>query len=264
LLTESGPDFPTEGFQKWMDDLIGGGDVEPMIIVMPDAKTKYGFCFYTNSVLQGNYEDFIANDLVNFMDDNYQTIPNRNGRIVIGHSQGGYGAIRMGLFRSDVFSIVAAHVSIPYFEGLLAGLPFLIAENPTGMNGPSPDKGLTTVTYGMAAAWTPNLNNPPFYVDLNFVYPSGQIRTDVWQRQLQHDPYTLLDTRADYLKSLKGFYIDGGLQDPWGELVTVFHHKLVEKEVPHYYEMFNGGHFDKMFERLKVSLKYCSERYRAN
>lgn len=251
-------DFPQEGFKTWIDNMIKSGEIKPVIIVMADAKTKYGFCFYTNSVLQGNYEDFIAEDLVNYMDANYKTIDSRDGRAVIGHSQGGYGAIRMGLFRSDVFGTVASHVSIPYFEGLKAGIPFLLAENPNGMNGPSPEKFMTTVTYGMAAAWSPNLNNPPFYVDLVFEYPSGAIREDVWQRQLQHDPYTLLDTRAEYLKTLNGFYIDAGSLDPWADLVQVFAQKLTAKGVPHHYEIFNGDHFDKMFERLEVSLKYCS------
>lgn len=252
------PDFPQQGFKAWVDSLIATDLVHPTIIVMPDAKTKYSFCFYTNSVLQGNYEDFIAEDLVGYMDSHYKTIANRKGRAVIGHSQGGYGAIRMGLMRSDVFGIVASHVSIPFFNGLSSVMPFVVAENPSGMMGPSPDKLLTTITYGMSAAWSPNLNNPPYYVDLAFEYPSGALVPEVWSRWLENDPYTLIDTHIAELNSLKGFYLDAGTADPWMDLTVTFHNKLVSKGIPHYYEPFGGGHFNKMFSRLQASLEYCT------
>lgn len=253
------PDFPKQGFRLWMDSLIEAKVIQPMLIAMPDAKTAYGFCFYTNSILQGNYEDFIAEDLVNFMDSHYKTIANRNGRVVIGHSQGGYGAIRMGLMRSETFSVVAAHVGFLWFEGTLAGNPYLIAENPGGFNGPAPEKFLTTVTYGAAAAWSPNLNNPPWFVDLPVEYPSGATIPEVFARWLQHDPYTLLETHADHLRSLKGIYVDAGLQDAWGDLAVTFHNGLTQHNVPHHFETFNGGHFSKMFQQLEASLAYCSD-----
>lgn len=253
------PDFPAQGFRLWVDSLITAQAIDPMLIVIPDAKTKYGFCFYTNSVLQGNYEDFIAEDLVNYMDSHYQTIAKREGRVVIGHSQGGYGAVRMGLMRSETFSVVAAHVGILQIEGLfLPGNPFLIAENPGGFNGPSPEKFLTTVTYGMAAAWSPNLSNPPWYVDLPVSYPSGETIPEVVNRWLDHDPYTLLPSRAENLRSLKGLYIDAGQNDPWKDLPAKFHQALIDHNVPHEFQTFNGGHFDHMFQQLEISLAYCS------
>ncbi len=91
------PDFPEIGFRKWVDGLIEIGDIEPMIIVMPDAATNnYGFSMYTNSVLTGGFEDYIVNDLVNYIDSNYRTIDSNDGRALIGTSQGGYGADQVG------------------------------------------------------------------------------------------------------------------------------------------------------------------------
>src|SRR5207342_2819438 len=46
----------------------------------------------------------IAHDLVAFVDSHYRTIANRLSRGLAGHSMGGYGAIRIGMKRSDVFS----------------------------------------------------------------------------------------------------------------------------------------------------------------
>ncbi|WP_421799256.1 alpha/beta hydrolase [Haliscomenobacter sp.] len=253
------PDFPKQGFKAWLDSLITAKAIAPLLVAMPDAKTKYGFCFYTNSVLQGNYEDFIAEDLVDYMDGHYKTIANRHGRSVIGHSQGGYGAVRMGLMRSETFGTVAAHVGILWLDGLKEGNPFLLLENPNGFNGPIPGYSLTAVTYGMAAAWSPNMNNPPWYVDIPVDYPSGASRQDIFNKWLAHDPYTLLDSHAAHLRTLNGLYIDAALDDPWKDLPAKFHDGLINHNVPHQYYTFKGGHFNKMFERLELSLKYCSE-----
>jgi enterochelin esterase-like enzyme len=253
------PDLPPEGFQAWMDTLIAKGDIEPMIIVMPDAKSKYGFCFFTNSVLQGNYADFIAEDLVNYMDDNYKTIANRNGRAVIGHSQGGVGAINMGMYYPETFGTIGVLQSIPYFEGLFGGIPFVIADNPNGMNGPHADFSMTTVIYGMCAAFSPNLNNPPWYVDLPFEYPSGNIIPSVWARFLEHDPFTLVGTKASQLKSLNGFYMDAATSDAWYDLSVAYHQGLEAQGVPHVFETFPGDHFSGMFSRLRIALKYYTD-----
>ena len=48
------PDFPAEGFRLWVDGLIEIGEMDPVIIVMPNAEANvYGFSMYTNSELNG-------------------------------------------------------------------------------------------------------------------------------------------------------------------------------------------------------------------
>ena len=257
------PDFPQNGFKAWMDDLIEAKTIEPVIVVMPDAASApYGFCFYTNSALNGNFEDYIAYDVVEFIDANYKTIASKDGRAIIGHSQGGYGAIKMGLKHADLFGVVAAHSAPLYFEGFKTFIPAIIAENPDGMLGPDPTKFLTSSIYAFSAAWSPNLTNPPFMVDLPFEYPSGAIVGDTWARWLEHDPFTLLETHKNELKSLDGIYFDAGLSDVFmfNLASDAFHLALDASGITHTYENFEGDHFDKMFERLEVSLAFCSQR----
>lgn len=257
------PDFPQNGFKAWMDNLIAADIIEPMIVVMPDAASApYGFCFYTNSALNGKFEDYIANDVVNFIDANYKTIAGKHGRAVIGHSQGGYGAMKMGLKHADKFGVVAAHSAPLYFDGFKAFIPAIIAENPDGMLGPDPAKFLTSSIYAFAAAWSPNLTNPPFMVDLPFVHPTGDIVEATWSRWLEHDPFTLLATHGNNLKSLKGLYFDAGLSDVFMFNLTsdAFHQALDAYGITHTYENFQGDHFDKMFARLEVSLVFCSQK----
>ncbi|MGB8460043.1 MAG: alpha/beta hydrolase-fold protein, partial [Candidatus Acidiferrum sp.] len=74
-----------------------------MILVLPDSKTVHNGSMYSSSVTTGDFEQFIAHDLVAYIDAHYRTIPDRMSRGLVGHSMGGYGATRIGMKRSDVF-----------------------------------------------------------------------------------------------------------------------------------------------------------------
>ncbi len=255
------PDFPEEGFKDWMDELILSKKIAPMIIVMPNAASAYGFSFYSNSILNGNFEDYIAYDLVNYIDNRYNTITNRDSRAVIGFSQGGYGAMKLGMKHADKFGVVASHSAPLFFQAFPAYIPQIITENPDGMIGPDPSKFLTSAMYAMSAAWSPNLNNPPFMVDLFFEYPSGEIIDSVLAQWLENDPYTMLDIYGDDFKSLNGIYFDVGELDEfgWGLTYGYFIQKLDAMGIDHTSAFHGGGHFDKMFSRLNISLEFCSE-----
>ena len=74
-----------------------------MIVVLPDSKTIYNGSMYSSSQTTGDFENFIAHDLVEYIDAHYRTIPERASRGLVGHSMGGYGASRIGMKHSDVF-----------------------------------------------------------------------------------------------------------------------------------------------------------------
>ena len=261
-------DFPEEGFRLWIDNLIETGKMEPMIIVMPNAMSyPYGFSMYSNSILNGNFEDFIVYDLVNFIDNRYNTIASNEGRAVIGVSQGGYGAFKFGLKHSDIFGAVASHSGLLVVDAVLSLKDFVLAENPDGFEGPDPDKFLTSAGYAFSAAWSPNLNKPPYFVDLPFEIKEdehGVLQIDlvpeVVNRWYQHDVFSLIDTHVDDFKSLKGIYFDVGIDDELGTgmLYSDLIERLNEKGINYTFETFEGGHFNKMFSRLEVSLEFCS------
>src|SRR5690242_18249562 len=74
-----------------------------MIVVLPDSKTLHNGSMYSSSVTTGDFEQFVAHDLVSYIDVHYRTIANRLSRGLVGHSMGGYGATRIGMKHSDVF-----------------------------------------------------------------------------------------------------------------------------------------------------------------
>jgi S-formylglutathione hydrolase len=89
-------------------DRAFSNDVPEMIIVMPNAKTRYFGSMYGSSATTGDWETFVAHDLVSYIDTHYRTIANRMSRGLSGHSMGGYGTIRLGMKHPEVFSSIYA------------------------------------------------------------------------------------------------------------------------------------------------------------
>ena len=106
----------TDSVLKWLSkehwitlpDVLERGfareDTRDLIVVMPDAFTRFHGSFYSSSVVTGNWERFISEELVAYIDAHYRTIPERDSRGLAGHSMGGYGTMRIGMKHPDVFS----------------------------------------------------------------------------------------------------------------------------------------------------------------
>ena len=52
-----------------------------MIVVMPNAYNRFKGSMYSSSVTIGDWETFIAKELVDYIDSNYRTIPRTESRI---------------------------------------------------------------------------------------------------------------------------------------------------------------------------------------
>jgi S-formylglutathione hydrolase FrmB len=247
-----------------VDSMIESGLAKEMIIVMPNAKNKYGGSFYLNSELTGKYEDYMVYDLVNYIDDNYRTIRDRNARAIGGASMGGYGSITLAMKHPDIFSSVVS-LSPPLGFEIIASemFPEVIRENPDGM----PDPGqkaeqYTEYVYALSAALSPNLDNPPFFLDLPFEYPSSGVIESVKQRWLVGDPLTMLSTYSQSLEGLKGIYIDVGDEDLLGfkAAADAFHEELIKLGIDHEYNVYHGDHYALPVERFISALEFLSAR----
>lgn len=250
-----------------LDNMIESGMLKQMIIVMPDARTKYGGSFYLNSVLSGNYEDYIVNEIVNYVDNKYRTIRSRLFRAIAGASMGGYGAVTLSMKHPDKFSIVAA-MSPPLSFDVISEkmIPQVIKENPNGMSGPNSKKQYTDYLYALSAALSPNLDNPPFFVDIPFTYPEGNIIEAIREKWSKGDPLSMLSKYSDSLRSMKGIYIDIGTRDLLGfkESADIFHNQLLSLGIKHEYYVFDGGHSDKGVDRAIRVLTFISDLIEAD
>lgn len=87
-----------------MDRAIAGGAAKPMIIVMPNAYSKHHGNMYNGFAPADAWTDYIAQDLVEYIDSHYRTLADRASRGLAGHSMGAYGAVKIGTLHPEVFS----------------------------------------------------------------------------------------------------------------------------------------------------------------
>ena len=140
-----------------------------MIVVLPDSKTIHLGSMYSSSVTTGDFENFIARDVVAYVDAHYRTLPARESRGLVGHSMGGYGATRIGMKHADVFG--SLYIMSPVLP--VAAAPTHRTSSNRRSWRPSA-RWMTSPSYPSSrmprsrqrAAWSPNPNNPPFYLDL--------------------------------------------------------------------------------------------------
>jgi S-formylglutathione hydrolase len=99
-----------QGFQlqEAMDRLIAEGAIDEMIVVIPNGLTPLGGSFYVNSPVNGNWEDFIARDLVGYIDAAFRTVAAPRARAIAGHSMGGFGAFNLAMCHPDIYGAVYA------------------------------------------------------------------------------------------------------------------------------------------------------------
>jgi S-formylglutathione hydrolase FrmB len=106
LLHGWGGDFGEWGWygtQGAADDMIRAGEIPPFIIVTPEGDKAYWFNHYSGPA----WGDYVARDLVQFIDTNYRKLAKRASRGIGGLSMGGLGAMQLALNHPDEFSIVA-------------------------------------------------------------------------------------------------------------------------------------------------------------
>lgn len=99
-----------QGFRlkEAMNGLIRRGAVQEMIVVMPNAHNFLKGSWYHNSPLTGNWEDYVVNDVVGYIDRHFRTIPAAAARGLAGHGMGGSGALELALKHPAEFCAVYA------------------------------------------------------------------------------------------------------------------------------------------------------------
>ena len=244
-------------FDLLLDKAISTGKIRPVIVVMPNQYTQYRGSFYTNSSLTGNWADFTAKDLVNYVDQHYRTISNKDARGISGHSMGGYGAIKLGMLFPDVFSSVYA------LSPAVLGLAKDFGPNGEGFRRAQQIKTREELVTGyseffanavvaIGRAYSPNLNKPPFYCDLPYTYIGDSLITDYKVLELwnKNSPLEMVEDNIDNLKKLKALKLDWGRNEeaphiPW--TCHLFSVKLETLGVNHYAEEYIGTHDNKLW-----------------
>ena len=224
------------------------------IVVMPNAFSLHKGSMYSNSVTTGDWESFVAQDLVAYVDGHYRTIANRMSRGLAGHSMGGYGALRIGMKRPDVFSslyIMSACCLTanrnPRPEAMAAAEAIKTreqAEEAARAPGFGPSVNLAS-----AAAWSPNPNNPPLYLDLPV--KDGKVRPDIVAKWVANAPLEMLEQHVPALKAYYAIAIEIGTKDNLIASNRQLHDAMTRLKIAHSYEEYDGDHTNKVGERIE-------------
>ncbi len=228
------------------------------IVVVPDSLTKMGGSMYSNSVTTGNFRDFVATDLVNFIDANYRTIPTREGRGLAGHSMGGYGTWVVAMEHPEVFDSIWAQSACcvsPRMETPESAAAMASATQETV------DSGNFGVLAGLASAvaWSPNPNKPPFFVDWPLA-EDGSVDQYVIARWANNSPLAMVSSHITELESFDAIGSDVGTMDGLIRDDTLIHEELEKFGIEHIFETYEGTHTDKIGPRFSsVVLPFMAE-----
>ena len=246
------------------EDMMASGEIRESILIKPDGFViPYLGSMYTNSDYNGQFEDYIVQDLISHIDGSYNTIDNSSYRAIMGHSMGGYGAVKLSIKFPELFQVAASHSGPVAIENVIPDLlPVLLAE--TGILGYQPWNGTVSLfMYSASAAFSPDVDDWPYYVDLPVDY-YGNVIDEVWDLWLGHDALTLAQENLANIQSIR-FYMDCGDQDDYlfYNHSTSFSEFLDEVNINHVYETYPGDHFTEVLngDRFPYSLAFIENAF---
>jgi enterochelin esterase-like enzyme len=249
------------GAQQWIQEIhlpqtaegaFAKGTRE-MILVLPDSKNAHNGAFYSNSVTTGNFEDFIAGELIDYIDSRYRTIARPEGRGLVGHSMGGYGASRIGIRRAERFG--ALYLMAPCCQSAMNSRG-LTAEQVKQLEA-LPDAAaaanlpfLLRGTLALAAAWSPNPTKPPLYLDLP-VDAHGKERPEILAKWAANAPLAFLDQYIHKVRGYRAIALDVGDKDSLVTDTRLMHEALRAQGIASTFEVYEGDHTSHVAFRIQ-------------
>jgi S-formylglutathione hydrolase len=225
-----------------------------MIIVMPDAFTRYQGSMYSSSAVIGNWEAFITEDLLKYVDSHYRTLAVRASRGLAGHSMGGYGTMRIGMKYPNVFSSLYAMSPCCMGANLTPNVDAITkaAQVKTDAELAATDFG-TKAMLASAAAWSPNPAKAPQFFDLPVA--EGKVVPDVVAAWAANAPLAMVHQYIPALKTYDAIVIDAGDRDVGiAATVRTLDDILKGYGVAHLSQIYEGDHVSGIEKRLQENV----------
>jgi S-formylglutathione hydrolase FrmB len=263
-------------FPETADAVFASGEAPPAIMVYVDAWTAYGGSQFVDSAGTGQYHSYLCDEVVPWVDEHYPTAADREHRVIMGKSSGGFGAMITPMLRPDLFGGLATHAGDTLYEHCYlrefgpAVRALRAYDGDIGRWWQSfrsrlaftqDEDGLLLGLLGVAAAFSAGDDGTP---ELPFDPRTGVLRPAVWQRWLDWDPVRMAARHADALCSLDSIWIDAGTRDDyWLDLgAEAFREQLsrigVADEAVRY-QLFDGTH-SAIEYRYPLSLAWLCQR----
>jgi len=240
--------FDKSDAQALFDRAITRGTIRSFILVSVDMTTPLGASWFVNSPVTGNWEDFVVQELVPYVDASFRTIPTRNARGLVGQHMGAYGAIRIGMKHADVFGSIYGMNPVGTGSGvqIMDSRPdWDLLAHAASLDEVKKD-GFSAIFTSIFQAFLPNPEKPPLYVDLPAHREGEKLAIDSKLTARLRDGFfleSMIPQYADNLKTLRGFKFDWSRNDAiWDHVYSnqAFTHKLNEFGIVHEAEEYNG------------------------
>lgn len=256
------------GMGPTLDTLVANGEAQNMILVFPDGDNLFNGSQYLSSPTIGDYESYIARELVAYVDANYRTIANREARGIAGCSMGGNGALHLAFTFPDIFGTAAgvsggyAYEDYPQLQQALElDADQLILES-LDLDEVYRLPWYARVFYAYAAATAPNPDNSPFYFDFPFEIVDGhaQVVPEVLEKITSAN---VVNDAHEYLNQplrLRGIAVYHGALDDLVPLSMAisFSEVLTGLGIEHkFVEVDDDGHCDPQWDYSDL-LKFMS------
>ncbi len=239
-----------EGYADFVDYADAMKD-QDMILVMHDSFTKQKGSMYSASPATGDFEAFVAKDLVSYIDHNYRTIVDRESRGLAGHSMGGYGTLRIGMKYSDLFSSL-------YAMSPCCLSPRMPSVEEMAKFGAMSEEAMKTASFGDSAtlaslsAWAPSPEGPGYF---DHDVKDGDVSLLTRARFAAGSPIVMLPQYVAGLKTMEAVAIEIGVNDVGlVDGARVMDKELTRFGVPHSYEEHDGDHVSNLKARTRSEM----------
>lgn len=252
-------------FQKLADKGL------PLRMVVVDCRNRWGGSQYLNSPAQGNYADYILEEVIPQLEKRFGTPATPRDRIIAGHSSGGFGALRLAMMAPERFGSVVALSPDTDFE--VTHKPLVeeyIVRSVTQKQLESytapqdrmirPGHNLIQIILGLSAAYAPKGPNEPGR--FHWLYDeNGRWQNDVWQNWLEEDPVVIARRNPHLFMPYHKIYLDGAEHDEFGAQkgARVLRDLIKPYTRVEFYES-PDGHADYIEDRLERGLEWVFER----
>jgi S-formylglutathione hydrolase len=231
------------------------------IVVIPNGANAVFGSFYLNSSVGGNWEQYITEDVVHYIDHHYRTLTDRRSRAVAGHSMGRFAALRLAMLHSELFSTAYAmspcclDLQDDFTNSNPAWRDVVKLKTITDIrDAAARDHFWTTALAAFAVAASPNSActlkaDLPYRLEGNTLVP----RADVIQRWKAVMPLNLINDHQSELRSLSGLAIDFGYEDDFAHIPDTskqFARALLSLKIPLVIEGYHGDHNDHVPARV--------------
>jgi S-formylglutathione hydrolase len=265
--------------QAAADHLLAGGKMPEMILVTVSGFNTLGASLYVNSPVNGNWEDFVAQDVVSYVDSHYRTLAAAASRGISGHSMGGYGALNLAMKHPDVFGAVYS-LSPALLDSKGIGATQMFADQDVintvldrieaiAKLPPAQAQGeffkqyaqaspAVQMTFAYGAAFAPAPDGKPPYIEYPYRRSAGQLaqEPEIWAEW--ESGWGRIDEKvrryAANLRELRGIGVEYGELDentwiPGG--CAYLSDQLTAAGIPNSLQSFKGTHYSQLPQRIE-------------